>query len=286
MTPSIARYTTLVFQPYPNRTEHVNYGIVAFLPHGGVRVHISSTLRKLRAIWPEVSIDFIRSQEAEIPKLVEGKPLNEAVGILNAIRVLRGVSEKDLGAFSYQNEDQYLREVRLALRSLCETPPGKGRERDSKSRLFLDVKSKFKLLGILATERGALPDHQVVENYVPDSEADVKVEFALQNGRLRVAQTLDLRADTRDSVSPINRNIAYSKTYALHYAKTALEQSGLESYVIVAGAHTDPAQKVISTIRHDVDHIVEWESNSDMDSFFSEWASAAGRPLPMIPIAR
>jgi hypothetical protein len=285
MTPSIARYATLIFQPYPNRTEHLNYGIVTFLPEGGVRVHVSSSLRKLRAIWPEVSIDFIRSQENEVPKLVEGMPLDEALAVLNAVRVLRGVHESSLGAFSFQGEEQYLREVRAALRSLCETPGTKGRERESKSRLFLDVKSKFKLLGIMASERGALPDHQVVENYVPDAETDVKVEFALQNGILRVAQTLDLRADVREVVAPINRNMAYSKAYALHYAKNALEQSHLESYVIVAGAHSDPAQKVLSAIKHDVDHIVEWESNSDMDSFFSEWANAAGKPLPMIPIA-
>ncbi|WP_321895994.1 DUF3037 domain-containing protein [Paraburkholderia heleia] len=285
MTPSIARYATLVFQPYPNRTEHLNYGIVTFLPDGDVRVHISSSLRKLRAIWPEISMDFIRSQENEIPRLVRGKSVGEALATLNALRVLRGISEESLGAFSYQNEDQYLREVRYALRSLCETPNPKGRERDPKSRLFLDVKSKFKLLGIMATERNALPDHQVVENYVPDSEADVKVEFALQNGMLRVAQTLDLRADVREVVSPINRNMAYSKTYALHYARHALAQSHLESYVIVAGAYSDPAQKVLSAIKHDVDHILEWESNSDMDAFFSEWANAAGKPLPMIPIA-
>jgi hypothetical protein len=283
MKPSIARYATLQFQPHPNRTEHLNYGIVTFLPEGGVRVHIAASLKKLKAIDPETDLLSIRAQEQEIPQMIKDASLPKALALLNALRVLRGVAESDLGYFSFASDAHYTKQVHLALNAQCEAPMPPSREREPKSRLFVDVRSRFRMLGILAKERDALPDHQVVEQYVPDQGVDVKVEFALQNGLLRIAQTVDLRADTRESVSAQHRQSAYSKAYALHYARTALLESSMQSYVIVAGAHTDPARKVMAAIEKDVDHVLEWESRSDMERFFGEWASAAGRPLPSIP---
>jgi hypothetical protein len=290
MKPSIARYTLLKYQPFPNRSEHLNYGLLVFPEAGGVRVHIAPVIRKLKVFDPNLDLESIRAQETDLPKLIDaacgtGAALTACLSFLNAMRVLRNVQEESLGTFAYRDENDYLRQVQLSLTSLCEAPRGPGREKDPKSRLFMDVKSRFKALGILAREKGVLPDHQVVEQYIPDKDADLKVEFALQNGLLRMAQTVDLRADSRDLfISTQHRQAAYSKAFALHYAKTTLENSGLRSYVIVAGANTDPAKKVLNAIEGDVDHVLEWESKSDMDGFFAEWAEAAGRPMPSLPM--
>jgi len=283
MTSYIARYCTLQFQPHPNRTEHVNYGIVVFMPSGGVRVHIANNLRKIKALAPSASIEQLRAQENDIPLVVGDAGCDDALRLLEALRVLRPQAVSHLGTFRFETEADYVKHAKLALATQCETPVSRGRSREARSRLFYDVRDRFQLLGILADDKAALPDHQVVEHYMPDPEADVKVEFALQNGILRVAQTVDLRADDRDLVTSQHKNAAYSKAYAIHYAKTQLESVGLRSYVIVASAHSPAADKVLTAIRADADAVLDWENRSDMERFFGEWADAAGHPLPFLP---
>ena len=283
MTSQIARYCTLQFQPHANRTEHVNYGIVVFMPSGGVRVHVANNLRKIKALAPTASVEQLRAQEREIPEFIGDARCDEALQLLKALRVLRPQAASQLGSFRFETEADYAKHAKLALATQCETPVARGRSREPRSRLFYDVRDRFELLGILAEDKTALPDHQVVEHYTPDPGADVNVEFALQNGILRVAQTIDLRADDRDLVTSQHKNAAYSKAYAIHYARTQLESSKLRSYVIVAGAHSTAADKVLTAIRADADAVLDWENRSDMERFFGEWADAAGHPLPLLP---
>ncbi|HTH77206.1 MAG TPA: DUF3037 domain-containing protein [Trinickia sp.] len=284
MTSHIARYCTLQFQPHHNRTEHVNYGIVVFMPNGGVRVHIANGLRKIKALAPTASVERLRAQEAEIPKIVGDARCDEALRLLEVLQVLRPQAVARLGTFRFETEADYVKHAKLALATQCETPVARGRAREPRSRLFYDVRDRFQLLGILAEDKAALPDHQVVEHYTPDAEADVKVEFALQNGILRVAQTIDLRTDAAELVSTQHKHAAYSKAYAIHYAKTQLESARLRSYVIVAGAHSTAADRVLTAIRADADDVLDWENHADMERFFGEWAEAAGRPLPSLPL--
>ena len=278
-----AKYAILKFKPYPNRTEHLNYGMIVFMPQGGVRVHIASGLKKIRSMYPLADIDSLRSQENLIVNLVGNSAFHDALNILNVMRVLPDQKEHELGAFHFLDEKEYQRHIALALNSQVEPVNAKYQSRDAKSRLFIDVRSRFKALQIMAPAKERIPDHQVVEHYSPDPEADVKVEFALQNGTLRLAQTIDLRADAM-AISAAHKNVAYSKAYAIDYASKVLENSALESYVIVAGTHTDAAKKVMTSIERTVDHVLSWESKTDMEMFFTEWAKASGKPLPMIPL--
>ena len=280
---STAKYSILKFKPYPNRTEHLNYGMVVFMSNGGVRVHIASGLKKIRSMYPLADIDSLRNQESLIVNIVGNATLNDALNILSVMRVLPDQKEHELGVFHFLDEKEYQRNIDLALNSQVEPVDGKRQNRDSKSRLFIDVRSRFKALQIMAPSNERIPDHQVVEHYAPDPEADVKIEFALQNGTLRLAQTIDLRADAM-AISAAHKNVAYSKAYAIDYASRVLESSALESYVIVAGTHTDAAKKVMTSIEKTVDHVLSWESAADMEKFFSEWAKASGKPLPMIPM--
>jgi hypothetical protein len=282
MNHQIAHYATLRFQPYPNRSEHLNYGIVVFLPKGGIRIHLTRSLRKLKVLAPSQRLETLREQETTLPALIGDAKLEQALAVLKSLRVLQNIGRHDLGAFSYASSAEYEQNTLLALRAQCDVSGPSRSMREPKSRLYVDVKSRFKALGILATDRDALPDHQVVEHYVPDPEVDVKVEFALQNGLLRVAQTVDLRTDSSDVVSAQNRNIAFSKAYAIHVTRLGLHN--VESYVIAAGAETESAKKILSPIAHDADRVFHWEDGQQMQRFFSEWAQAAGRPIPTIPV--
>ena len=280
MTQQIARYATLRFQPYPNRSEHLNYGIVVFMPQGGVRVHLARSLRKLKALTPISSLEGFRQQETEIPKLVGDATLEDALGRLNALYFLRNTQPNELGAFFFANDHDYEQNVELALKAQCDVTASTRAQREPRSRLYVDVRSRFKAIGILSPDRGILPDHQVVEHYMPDPDVDVKVEFALQNGILRVAQTVDLRTGSTDFVTAANRNVAFSKAYAIHVTKASLHN--VDSYGIAAGADSESARKVLAPIAKDVTHIIHWEDGREMEDFFSTWADAAGKPLPRV----
>jgi len=288
MKPTLARYAVLKYRPIPNRSEHVNYGIVTFSDRDGARVHLSSSLGKIRALDPSADLSEIRQNPAKLIQMAAGtgKTLTgmEIYARLCALNVLEHLPERELGSFLYMDDKEYQGNVSLALRSLCNTQ-GSVKSREPKSRLFLDVKKRFSALGIMATniDRDSLPDHQVMEFYTPDPDVEVKLEFALQNGALRAAQTVDLRPTASDTLSAASKNSAMSKAFSLSLAKQSLP--GLIPYLIVAGSQHESARRMLNTLEHTHEEILVWESSADMSKFFSEWADAAGKPMPAIPIA-
>jgi len=270
----IAYYAVLKFQPYPNRTEHANYGLVVFPPDGGARVFIPSRLRKIRAMFPLADIRSLQEQEETIPDLLAGLPLDEAVDLLNAVSVLQDEQVRNLGRFEFADQKEFNRNVQLALASQVEASASPRNVRESRTRLFTDVRTTFRHLGILAPPGEQIPDHQVIEHYVPDPQADVRVEFALQNGQLRLAQTVDLRADSA-GISNSAKAGAYSKAFAMDYASKVLETSALKTYAIVAGSDTEAAKKVMAALERTTSNVLAWESDQDMRTFFDEWEQAS-----------
>lgn len=277
-----ASYAVLKIQPYSNRTEHVNYGIVVFRPEGGVYLEVASplALRKVKALFPLIDLRSLKEQEESIPELVGKAGVEEAFELLNAISLLRDQDLGQLGSFQYSDDEGFQKQVELALQSQVELLRPKQKKREMKARLISDVRAQFRSLGILADSQSRVPDHQVVENYSPDADVDLQVEFALQNGLLRLAQTIDLRASNLAS-----KNAAYSKAYSMEVASRALESSSLQTYVIIAGTEAEATRKVMHTLEKTADHVLAWEDKSDMEGFFMEWAKASGKPLPTLPDA-
>lgn len=275
---NIAHYAILQLRPYANRSEHVNYGLVVFLPTGGIKVYIATRLRKVRAMSPSVSLDSIREQEELLPELIGAALPEEALDILNAINVLDNQEMESLGRFTYMDQQDFNQQVDRALASQVEPPATRRKGSGNRPRLFFDVRSQFRDLGILAENGNSVPDHQVVEHYAPDPAADIKIEFALQNGLLRLAQTIDLRNDSNLQT----KSIAYSKAYAIDYAGKVLEKSALETFAVVAGSNTEEAKRIMATLKRTTDHVLSWEDRQDMEGFFSGWAKASGKPLPEV----
>lgn len=279
----LAFHCPLVYQPYPQRDERLNYGIIVFMPAGGVRVHIADSLRKIKAFHPAVDMNSLRENESTIPRLVADMDIQQAINTLNAIRVLRGVEKRDLGQFLYQNEASYMSTVRLLLNVECDPVRTTAMQREIKSRLFYDVRKSFRVMGILGLTKTDPNDHRVFEGYAPDPLADIRLDFALENKGLYVAQTIDLRGDSHASVTAQHKNTAYSKAFALSYTKRTLAKASLTSYIIVAGAHSKEGERVVTALDKEADHIYDWGSKADMDTFFGQWAKYAGKPLPSIP---
>jgi len=233
-------------------------------------------------MFPGVDLRSLQEQEETLPELIGDLMLDDALDLLNAIAVLQDQKKEDLGKFEFRDQREFAHNVELALASQVEATSQARKRKDSRTRLFTDVRTTFKNLGILAPPGEQVPDHQVIENYSPDPEVELRVEFALQNGSLRLAQTIDLRAEA-STLSKTAKTSAYSKAFAMDYATRVLEASALETYVIVAGTEHDEAKKVMAALKRSTNQIVSWESPAEISDFFQEWARGAGKPLTELP---
>lgn len=267
----IAHYALLSDYPYRNRTEHVHIGLVVFRHDGEVRVHLADDLRKVRAINPRAKIDVIRDWEKTLPPLITGKSIDEARLKMESMGNDWRISEA-VGKFAYENEEDYLHRVTMALTNLVSPAPRKADQREPTSRLHTDLRKSFIRYGWLGKD---IKNHEIVTRYSLGPE--VTAEFALMNGRLHVIETLDLRTDSQ----PQKRTEARSKALAFDMAKR--QAGNAACYAVMAGMTSSLAAGARELLQTYADHVYAWESPSDMNEFFDTLGRATGRPMMALP---
>lgn len=270
-TPFVAQYGVLSHYPAPNRTEHVHIGIVVFLPHGEVRVHLGQDLKKLRAIDPQANLETTRGWEHDLPSMLNGKSTEEAARWLANFG--QWSLSQTLGKFSYRDEADYLQRVQGALRNMVATPARPGRERSDMSRLHLDLKTAFVSKGWLGKDIG---NHEIVERYPlgPMTTA----EFALRNGVLHVIESLDLRTSNLSA----KRSDARSKALTLDMAKR--QENTASRYCVVAGIDSPLMDDAKGLLSQYSEHVFTWESAAEMNALMDRLGRATGKPGMALPL--
>jgi hypothetical protein len=269
MTNMLAQYGVLSHYPQPNRTEHANIGIVVFLADGSVRVHFGQDLRKLRAMDPQTNLEVVRSWENGLPKMLAGQTTEQAAAFLRQFGQWK--LSATLGKFSYADEDSYLARVTQALHSLVSAPLSERRERTEVSRLHLDLKTAFGAKGWLGRN---IANHEIVERYPigPMTTA----EFALQNGRLHVIESLDLRTSNPSA----KRNDARAKALTLDMARKASKDAA--RYAILAGIDSPMLPEAKDLMHSYSEHVFTWENPAEMAQLMALLGKATGKPgMPM-----
>lgn len=268
----IAHYGVLSHYPQPNRTEHVHIGIVVFLADATVRVHFGQDLKKLRAIDPQVNLETVRSWESGLPKMLQGQSIEQAASVLRHFGQWR--LSPTLGKFAYLDEESYLMRVANALHSLIAVPSKPQRERLTLSRLHLDLKTAFGAKGWLGKN---IKNHEIVERFPigPMTTA----EFALQNGRLHVIESLDLRATSNPSAK---RNDARAKALTLDMARKVASTAA--RYAILAGVDSPMMTEAKALMQDYSEHVFTWENATEMNELMGRLGQATGKPgLPVPP---
>lgn len=275
---NIAHFSVLRHQPYPQRTEHVNIGIAAFLSDGTVRVRLASNLRKLRALDPRASMSAARSQEEHLRKMLEelradgGDAMNLSIGPWR----LGGAT----GTFCYQSEHEIERSIEWALRESCDPRDGaRPLDRPAVSRLYTDLKRTFSANGWLGKRPEQIADHLIIPRYSIIPEEGLVADFALRNGSLHVLEALDLRG--------VEANIAAKRTEgqakAMVLTSAQLADASAKTYAVVAGSNDSRAAGTMRLLERLADDIYAWESGDDMSKLFDRLSAAMGRqsmPLP------
>jgi hypothetical protein len=177
-----------------------------------------------------------------------------------------------LGSFTFDSEEQYLARVAHALRNLVAAPMKSLRERQDMSRLHVDLKIVFQSKGWLGRD---IRNHEIVERHPlgPMTTA----EFALQNGRLHVIETLDLRTSNVSA----KKSDARSKALTLDMARRAASDSA--RFAIVAGIDSPLLADAKDLLSGYCDHVLQWENVPDMNGLMSELGTATGKPGLPIP---
>lgn len=285
MNMNYAQYSVLSLRPYPNRTEHLNYGIVVFEPTGAVSIHLLKSLSKLSCLVPTLNLGELRDHINKLQETISQMTPSQAFDYLRFIKMIPAQVEMSrLGKFSYNPErsGHFAEMIKLCLDSQC-APQTEKRQGNpaNRSKLFSEVKKQFGIYDMLA--KNDTDRHQVITNYYPYDGADLVVDFAIKNDVLYIAQTMDLRTNHRDQISNRHKHEAHSKILSIIFT---MEDKSIrtKSHLVVAGLNSPAADRVIDPFINRVDRITVWESQRERSEFFSDWLSASGRHLPELPM--
>ncbi|MEQ8585314.1 MAG: DUF3037 domain-containing protein [Thalassobaculaceae bacterium] len=185
-------YVILMAIPNPRRGERVNVGVAVFLDDR-VDIRLPQASFKIRALTGKNWDDRIESAEAALQESFRpGAPTAEILASFHMVEQLLVPSK--VGYLVANSAEQYEERVDQILQSLVALP--KKERFTQKSRINTEIAAEFRRVKILARGNETIEDHKVVRNFVIDSKEGLAADFALRNGKVHVASTLDLRKQT------------------------------------------------------------------------------------------
>lgn len=270
------------YRPYRLRNECCALGLLVLLPNGECKVHIASSLRKVRAMHPATDITQLREALENLAADLSADPQLLDLYRNGGVGALRLSAEP--GYIDFASTEEYERAVQWALGYMVEpTSPVAQRERAPISRLFVEVKTYFANLGWLAGMGQGIRNHRVIPRYSLSLEEGVGVDFALLNTSMHYMQTVDLR---NSSNTTQKRQEAQSKWFSLGMADALtpsdLTGKGIRRYAVIAGTDTEEGKKALK-VAHRVANggVFVHESSQDMDELMAIYAKAMNQePLP------
>ncbi|MBL0253196.1 MAG: DUF3037 domain-containing protein [Polaromonas sp.] len=220
------------YQPYPARAEHCSVGALVFNAEGSARAHLATNLKKLKALDPQSSVEILHDS---LKWLVS--EINKNQDAWNAFR--HGFSSlrfsKDAGYFLYETDAEYDKQVKWLLSVSSEPRSSRqGEIRKPKSRLFIELRDTFKAYGWLGDSVQDINNHQVVTNFPVSLDEDLSAEFAMKNGILHLAETVDFR----NGVSNVKKMEARGKALVFDFAKEQIKNTAC-TVIVAAGDYAD-----------------------------------------------
>lgn len=274
---AIAKFSVIRHQPYHNRTEHVNIGLVLYFEDGTVKVRMASNLRKLKAFDPSADIDSVRNQESALEELLNETPAERRNLIAATLGPWR--LEGTTGSLSYHSADDLERAINWALFQTCEPSTAKRfTDRRHPSRLLLDLKKTFSMYGWLSSDPNQISKKLIVHRYPLFPDEGLYADFAIRNKTLNVFETLDMRYSSNPSAK---RTEGLAKAMVLSAAKA---EPDINANCIVAGSSTDYAKETTKLLNRISSRFYVYESSADMNELLRDMGEATGKPMLELPV--
>jgi hypothetical protein len=200
-------YAVLTAVPNERRGERVNVGVVVFRDDR-LDVRFKQAAYKLRALTGENWDERLDSLAITASSLFE--PKGKAADALERFKMLDPLFKpSDLGWLSVSDEADYEEKIDQILASLVALP---RRERqETKSRINTEITREFSRAKIMAPLEEGIEGGKVVRDFSIDPREGLSADFALQNGVLHVASTLDLRKQSANLSEAALKSIVLDK---------------------------------------------------------------------------
>lgn len=262
-------YVILRASPDPVRFESLNAGVVVFDAENTV-VLIDDSGKRLPILHPDLGrIDFsswsedlqnqLRSSASELQHTL--------LSIISAPFVADKQVGKTIGEDASQQASLLFQRMverqRPSLQILNKRPV-------RHTKLFRELKDWFKHYKIYSQKIEGLSNHLVVPSYPIDIGSDLYADFALQNGKLSVIETLDLR--NLDRLTPTIRGEAALKGITLNSAENA------RKIAVIQASDYSIAKPAINVIGKYADDLYNLSDSKDKQKFSNYIARALNKP--------
>lgn len=266
------KFALVRYRPDSARQEIVNIGTVVFTTDGPL-ITITGNLLKLLAIDPNLSLLRVHEESAILGRALtalwqNGTSVESMVQLLG--KSMSGITLSFLGMINTDGRD--VSDVISELQRDLVLPPieKKSKKIPRISRLHTELRAIFKNAKMLGSNPDDIDNHLVVLNYPIDVDVGLYAEFALQNGKLHITETVDFRGGEH----AVKKREAESKTLLLVRALERVGKSDLLRHVVVSGA-TAATQASINLLSRYADDLIVRESTEDWDRYVSAMARAA-----------
>jgi hypothetical protein len=238
-------YAVLTAVPNPRRGERVNVGVIVFRPDG-LDVRFNDAERKLRALTGDNWKDRIAGAEARLKNLFE--PNLGVEKLIEKIRILDPLFQASaLGELHPQKEEEYGTLVEQIVSSLVAVVPKREKPETTTRRINTEIVDAFSNTDVIAKRDETIEDHKMVRNFAIDSEEGLVADFALKNGKLIVAATLDLRlqsAELKDAalksvtLDKARKNLGTVKTVGVYAVDNDMRKD-FRQHIAMLGGYAD-----------------------------------------------
>lgn len=258
-------YLILRASPDPIRFESLNAGVVVFDNQNTV-VLVDASKRRLPALHPDLGrIDFSEWAE-KVQDELRSHPQEMQITILQILSSPL-ICDRNIGKTTGEDalhQAQYLFKRLIERQSATLSLPKNRIIKQSK--LAKELKDWFKSSKIFSNKIEGLSRHLVVENYPVDPASDLYADFALQNGKLHVIETLDLR--NIDHLTPSMRGNAAIKGFTLN----EVSENSNAIAIISASDYSvaRPAISMISKFADDVYDVSTIDGRQSLSQFIAE----------------
>lgn len=262
-------YAILTAVPNPRRGERVNVGIVVFRPDR-IDVRFKQATYKLRAITGENWDTRIENATSCFEGLYDNTvPPSEVLAQMGILEPLLKPSQ--LGWLSVTSDDEYEIRVDEILKSLVALP--RKERAESKSRINTEMAREFKQLHMLASRNETLEDKKIVRDFVVDPKEGLVADFALKNGKLHIASTLDLRKHSASLGDAALKSIVLDKAEKKYGTEFSIKRIGVYA---VDKDMLDNFKGHIDLLGDYADELYDWQDQNNRKKFQRSLSDAIG----------
>ncbi len=262
-------YALIRVVPDRRRGEWANVGVCVFLRDRlDIRIHPNTS--KLRVLAPSLDLGFLQHLPQLWSRIAEGDaPAQERHALLKGLPLAHA---SPLGAFIAPPE-RYEVEVESILRDLVIPPPAPVRAL-REPRLITSLKHQFIRSKLYSPDPKDIERHCVVQNYPIEAGAGLYADFALQNGALRITETIDFRVNP-DTLRSAKHGQAAIKAITLNKAAQLHRRCVPSVVYAVNPEHQDLVQPSLNLLAGYAERLYDATNRNDMADYMEMMQAAA-----------